>query len=226
MNKKYLCGMKWQLIIFDLDGTLINTIEDLGIAVNHALADHSFPQHEISEYKGMVGHGVRNLVWRSMPEALKDDEHLLDVLLADFMDYYYRHIDEHSRPYDGMPELLSELQADGVRLAVASNKFQSGTDALMRRFFPDIHFASVLGGRKGVPLKPDPAVVGTILEAAGVSQAETVMVGDSATDIATAAAGKVESIAVTWGFRPKEAIQGAGSVVDTVQQLRGKLLGE
>lgn len=216
--------MKWKLVIFDLDGTLIDTIADLGTAVNHALTLHGLPQHTIEEYKYMVGNGVRNLVWRAMPESLKGDTQLLDALLADFLKYYQAHITDHSRPYDGMPQLLSDLQREGIKMAVASNKFIAGTQALIDRFFPDIRFVSVLGGREGVPLKPDPQVVAEIVKAAGARVEETVMVGDSATDTSTASNGGIRSIGVTWGFRPEDAARTADYVADTVEQLRSLLL--
>lgn len=218
--------MKYKLVIFDLDGTLIDTIADLGGAANEVLRVKGFPRHTLEEYRGMVGHGVRNLVRKAMPEALQEDEALLDELLALFLDYYLQHIDERSRPYPGIPELLADLQAAGAQLAVASNKFQAGTEKLIRRMFPEIGFAVVLGGRPGAPLKPDPAIVETIRGQVGISAEETVMVGDSATDIHTAEGAGVGCIAVSWGFRPREALSEAPLVVDTVSQLRDALLAE
>ncbi len=216
--------MKWKLVIFDLDGTLVDTIDDLGTAVNHALALHSLPVHGMEEYKNMVGNGVRNLVWRAMPAESKDDAKLTEAVLADFMKYYQAHITVHSVPYEGLPELLLELQEAGVKMAVASNKFIDGTRALVGSCFPGIEFVSVLGGREGVPLKPDPRVVAEIIRAAGVSADEAVMVGDSAVDTTTAANGGIRSIAVTWGFRPKEAAAGADYVASSAAGLRELLL--
>ena len=217
--------MKFKLVIFDLDGTLIDTIGDLGTAVNAALTASGLPTHEEEAFRGMVGNGVRKLVMRAMPETLREDEAAVDRVLQLFLAYYIDHIDERSRPYPGIPELLSELDAAGVKLAVASNKFQSGAEKLISRMFPDIPFAAVLGGRKGQPLKPDPAIVDEIRSRAGADRSETVLVGDSGTDIATAAAAGVASIAVGWGFRPKEALEAAGRMVDSVSQLRQLLLG-
>ena len=217
--------MKYKLVIFDLDGTLIDTIADLGTAVNVALRGRGLPEHGLEEYRGMVGHGVRNLVTKAMPEALRDDTALLETLLAAFLDYYLQHIDERSRPYPGIPELLADLSAQGVQLAVASNKFQAGTEKLIRRMFPLIPFAAVLGGQPGAPLKPDPAIVERICAETGVSREETVMVGDSGTDIATAANAGVGCIAVTWGFRSREALSAAPMLSDTAEELRALLLG-
>ena len=218
--------MKYKLVIFDLDGTLVDTIADLGAAVNVALRAKGFPEHTFEAYRGMVGNGVRMLVKRAMPEALREDETLLEELLALFLDYYIQHIDERSRPYPGIPALLAELAAAGVQLGVASNKFQAGAEKLIGRMFPGIHFAAVLGGRPGVPLKPDPAVVDEIRERAGVSCSETVMVGDSGTDIATAEHAGVACIAVSWGFRTREQLGAAPRIVDDASQLRELLLAE
>ena len=225
-NWLYLCAMKYKLVIFDLDGTLVDTIADLGAAANAALAAKGMPQHEPGAFRGMVGHGVRNLMMQAMPEAMRVDEQALDALLDVFLKYYIEHIDERSRPYPGIRELLQELQAAGVELAVASNKFQAGAEKLVGRMFPEIPFAAVLGGRPGVPLKPDPSIVAEIRSRAGVSLRETVMVGDSATDIATAAGAEVDCVAVSWGFRTREQLGDAPRIVDTAQELRAILFGE
>ena len=225
-NWLYLCAMKYKRVIFELDGTLVDTIADLGAAANAALAAKGLPQHEPGAFRGMVGHGVRNLMKQAMPEAMRADEQALDALLDVFLKYYIEHIDERSRPYPGIRELLQELQAAGVELAVASNKFQAGAEKLVGRMFPEIPFAAVLGGRPGVPLKPDPSIVAEIRSRAGVSLRETVMVGDSATDIATAAGAEVDCVAVSWGFRTREQLVDAPRIVDTAQELRAILFGE
>ena len=222
----YLCGMKYKLVIFDLDGTLIDTIADLGAAANAALAAKGLPQHAPEAFFGMVGHGVRNLMKQAMPEPMREDEQALDALLEVFLQYYIEHIDERSRPYPGIRELLKELQAAGVELAVASNKFQAGAEKLVGRIFPEIHFTAILGGRPGVPLKPDPTIVEEIRSRAGVSLRETVMVGDSATDIATAAGAGVDCVAVSWGFRTREQLGDAPQIADTAQELRALLTAE
>ena len=218
--------MKYKLVIFDLDGTLIDTIADLGTAVNVALRARNLPVHPLEAYRGMVGHGVRNLVRQAMPEALRGDEAALDDLLSLFLDYYIAHIDDLSRPYPGIPEFLADLSAAGVRLAVASNKFQAGAEKLIRRTFPQIAFSAISGGRRDAPLKPDPAIVEGICRQTGVDRSDTVLVGDSGTDIATASNAGVAGIAVSWGFRPREVLAAADALVDTVEQLRERLLAE
>ena len=212
-----------KLAIFDLDGTLIDTIEDLGTAVNHALGLRGLPQHSIAQYRDMVGHGIRQLVINALGPAAGDP--LTDEVLSDFVDYYVAHIDVHTRPYPGMQQLLADLQKKGIRLSVASNKFQQGTEKLVREFFPDIHFVAVLGNSPELPLKPDAAVVQLIMEKAGVSREETVFVGDSATDMKTAANGGVRSIGVSWGFRPRTDLQesGAMDIADSAEELFEKI---
>ena len=212
-----------KLAIFDLDGTLIDTIEDLGTAVNHALGLRGLPQHSMAQYRDMVGHGIRQLVINALGPAAGDP--LTDEVLADFVDYYLAHIDVHTRPYPGMQQLLADLQKKGIRLSVASNKFQQGAEKLVREFFPDIHFVAVLGNSPELPLKPDAAVVQLIMEKAGVSREETVFVGDSATDMKTAANGGVRSIGVSWGFRPRTDLQesGAMDIADSAEELFEKI---
>ena len=215
-----------KLILFDLDGTLLDTLEDLSEAVNYALEKRGLPLHTVAEYRRMVGHGVRNLVQQAIEQTpgQEDVSHrasdaLIDETLADFRAYYQAHIDVHTHPYPGIPELLTDLQAQGVQMAVASNKFQEGTEYLIQRFFPGIRFVSILGNRPGWPLKPDPEIVQEVLRKAGVKQADAILVGDSPTDMKTAANGGIEAIAVTWGYRTKEDLAG-NRQVDSVLQLR------
>ena len=211
--------MNDRIIIFDLDGTLIDTIGDLAAAVEYALSKNGFPGHPVDEYRRMVGHGIRNLVTRALPEGTSEE--VIDSTLSDFKCYYTQHIDVLSRPYPGIHGLLAELSASGFKLAVASNKFQEGTETLMRRFFPDIPFAIIIGNAPGLPLKPDAAVVRMAMEAAGTDNA--VMVGDSATDIRTGHNAGIRSIAVTWGFRPRSDFSEADAIVDDIEQLKNQL---
>jgi len=210
-----------KLILFDLDGTLIDSLEDLSEAVNYALGLRGLPLHTVSEYRRMVGHGVRNLVKQALPEGA--DDTLVDSALADFKAYYQAHIDVHTHPYPGMPELLTELQAHGIQLAVASNKFQEGTEYLVEKIFPGIRFVAIMGNKPGAPLKPDPEIVQEVLRKANVQEADALLVGDSPTDMKTAANGGIESIAVTWGYRTAEDLAGHRQV-NTVEELRAELL--
>ncbi|MBP5487277.1 MAG: HAD hydrolase-like protein [Bacteroidales bacterium] len=203
------------IVIFDLDGTLIDTIGDLAAAVENALSRNGFPGHSVEEYRKMVGHGIRNLVTRALPEGVS--EGTIDTVLSNFVEYYTAHIDVLSRPYPGIHQLLRGLNKAGVKLAVTSNKFQAGTEMLIRRFFPDIPFVKILGNAPGLPLKPDAAVVRLAMDAAETSRG--VLVGDSATDIRTAHNACIPAIAVSWGFRPKTDLEAAEAIADSVEEL-------
>lgn len=195
-----------------------------GRSCNAVLALRGLPQHSYEDYCRFVGNGIMRLVERALPEALRTP-YTVDAVRRDFVAYYLAHIDEHTLPYEGIPELLAELQRRGVRLAVASNKFQAGTEKLIGRYFPDIRFDVVLGQRPDVPLKPDPAVVGEILTATGVAAGEVLYVGDSGVDMQTAAAAGVRSAGVTWGFRTRAELEqsGARHIVDRPAELLGLL---
>ena len=210
-----------KLVIFDLDGTLLDTIGDLAAACDAALAAKGLPRHTPEACRRMVGNGIRNLAMRSLPEAMRGDDALVDEVRDALVDYYIDHIDIHTRPYEGMHDVVRRLTARGVKVAVASNKFQAGTEKLVRRFFPDIEFAAVCGQREGVPLKPDPQVDVEIMKAAEASAAECVHVGDSSVDIATAKAAGVCSVGVTWGFRPRGEIESCrpDHIADTAGEL-------
>lgn len=208
-------NLNTELVIFDLDGTLLDTIGDLAVACNAVLAMRGLPQHSYEEYCHFVGNGIMRLVERALPEELRTP-YTLAAVRADFVKYYTEHIDTYTKPYAGIPELVAGLAQRGIRMAVASNKFQAGTEKLVRLFFPDIDFAAVLGQREGVPLKPDPAVVGEILAHTGIAKGRVLYVGDSGVDMQTAAAAGVRSVGVTWGFRDRAELveTGAQHIVD------------
>ena len=212
--------MKTELVIFDLDGTLLDTIGDLAVACNAVLALRGLPQHSYEEYCHFVGNGIMRLVERALPEPLRTPGNVA-LVRADFVKYYTEHIDTYTRPYEGIPELVAELVRRGVRLAVASNKFQAGTEKLVRLFFPGVEFAAVFGQRPDVPLKPSPAVVEEILALTGVARERVLYIGDSGVDIETAAAAGVRSAGVTWGFRDREELLAAGArqLVDKPEEL-------
>ena len=194
-----------KLVIFDLDGTLLNTIEDLAQSANYALEKNEFATHSMASYPFFVGNGVRRLITRVLPEDHRDDE-TVNRLLKDFTEYYNEHCTQYTRPYDGMPELLSDLHDMGVRMAVASNKYQQAVDKIISHYFPDINFVAVEGQHEGVNIKPDPSVVFSILAKAQVAKADTLYVGDSGVDMETARRACVDSVGVTWGFRPEKEL--------------------
>lgn len=198
--------MKKRLIIFDLDGTLINTIADLAQSTNHALNTLGYPTHDITSYRFMVGNGINKLFERALPEGEKNEANVLRVRQA-FIPYYNEHNADHSLPYPGIPQLLHTLQRQGAFLAVASNKYQAATSKLISHYFPDIHFSSVLGQRDGISVKPDPAIVFDTLQHCPVTLEEVLYVGDSGVDMQTAANAHVTACGVTWGFRPRTELE-------------------
>ena len=212
-----------KLVLFDLDGTLLNTIEDLGEAVNYALAAKGLPVHSLDEFPAMVGRGVRNLVKNALPEGLRNNQAFVDECLSVFRDYYSSHIDIHTRPYGGMPELLRELDKCGVKTAVVSNKFQEGAEYLVKEFFGDIPFVCILGNREGYPLKPDPAIVEEVLAAAGAQKSDAILVGDSLPDMLTASNSGIDAVAVSWGYSSAQDLSGH-RIVHTPEELRSFLL--
>ena len=194
-----------KLAIFDLDGTLLNTIEDLGYAANHALQAHGYPTHSIASYPFFVGNGVRRLIERVLPEDART-EATIDRLLVTFKEYYNDHNTDYTKPYEGIPELLSLLSSRGVAIAVASNKYQAATEKLISHFFPTLSFIAVEGQKEGVPVKPDPSIVFEILAKAKTPKADTIYIGDSGMDMETARRACVDSVGVTWGFRPEKEL--------------------
>ncbi|MBQ8485027.1 MAG: HAD family hydrolase [Bacteroidaceae bacterium] len=210
-----------KLIIFDLDGTLINTIADLGACTNYALEKLGYPTHDIESYKFRVGNGINNLFRRSLPEGEKTDENVLRVR-REFIPYYNAHNTDLSRPYPGMVELLEALQTEGILLAVASNKYQEATTKIIGELYPSIRFSAVLGQREGINIKPDPQIVFDILQATGADKADVLYVGDSGVDMQTGLNAGVETCGVTWGFRPRTELEPfhPQHIVDSVEELR------
>ena len=191
------------LIIFDLDGTLINTIDDLGQACNYALAACGYPIHPIEDYPRLVGNGINRLIERALPEAHRNEETVLR-LRKYFVPYYDEHNCELTCPYDGIIELLQTLKEEGHTLAVASNKYQAATEKIVAHFFPGV-FDVVLGERENVARKPDPQIVWDIVGSLE-DASEMLYVGDSLVDAETAKAAKIPFVACTWGFCTEEQL--------------------
>ena len=209
-----------RLFIFDLDGTLLNTIGDLAVGCDHMLSLRGLPTHTYEEYCSFVGNGIMRLVERALPEELRTADYIKSAR-RDFVDFYIEHIDTHTVPYEGMVELINLLQQRGAKLAVASNKFQAGTEKLIKKFFPAIEWVEICGNREGVPLKPDTALVDMILEKAGIEREGCVMIGDSGVDIQTARNAGIRSVGVSWGFRSREELEenGADYIADNADEL-------
>lgn len=218
--------MKYDIVIFDLDGTLLNTIGDLAASVDYVMRSRNLPEHTDAEYRQMVGGGIKRLVERALPDDLAHNSAYVEECVTEFRRYYVDNIDRYTEPYEGMHSLLSELRALGVEVAVASNKFQHGTERLVAKFFGDIDFVAIEGNREGAPLKPDPAIVHNILRQTSIDPSRAIMVGDSGIDIRTAKAAGIDSVGVAWGFRFAEELieAGASIVVENSAKLRKILL--
>ena len=209
-----------KLVIFDLDGTLLETIADLAVATNHALEQLGYPTHETEVIRTYVGNGINKLLERALPANERTEENVMRMR-THFIPYYDAHNADLSAPYPGIVSLLEALQEKGLQLAVASNKYQEATAKLVEQYFPTISFIEVLGQRDGIAVKPDPIIVFDILKKTDVSNEEVLYVGDSGVDMQTAQNAGVDAVAVTWGFRPRtelESFQPKG-LIDKAEEL-------
>lgn len=205
-------------VIFDLDGTLLNTLGDLRAATNHALEVRGLPPHSMEEIRQFIGNGIRLLIRRAMPEGTTEAE--IDAALDDFKAYYAAHIHDRTVPYDGIPQLLTALRKRGIKVAVLSNKIDSASQQLIEYFFPgktDV----VFGEHVGVPRKPDPTSCRMVMQQLGVQPEQVLYVGDSGTDMQTAKNAGLYAVGVTWGFRSKEVLleNGADVLVHRPEQI-------
>lgn len=197
--------MRYQLVVFDLDGTLLNTLEDLTGATNHALALYGYPPRSADEVRRFVGNGVVRLMRRALPGDVPEET--FERALSAFREYYARNVNARTRPYDGIPELLAKLRAKGVRVAVNSNKPDAATNALCEAHFGGF-IDMALGERDGIPKKPAPDGVRRILDALGIAAERALYVGDGDADILTAANAGMDCAWVSWGFRRRDELQG------------------
>ena len=205
-------------VIFDLDGTLLNTLGDLRAATNHALEVRGLPPHSMEEIRQFIGNGIRLLIRRAMPEGTPEAE--INAALDDFKAYYAAHIHDRTVPYDGIPQLLTALRKRGIKVAVLSNKIDSASQQLIEYFFPgktDV----VFGEHVGVPRKPDPTSCRMVMQQLGVQPEQVLYVGDSGTDMQTAKNAGLYAVGVTWGFRSKEVLlkYGADVLVHRPEQI-------
>ena len=210
--------MKYKAVIFDLDGTLLDTLQDLANAVNAALEMHGFPTRTLEEIRSFVGNGVRNLMTRAIPEGEAYPE--FEKALADFRAHYSLHCKDETRPYEGIPELLEALKQQGVKMAIVSNKLDSAVKVLAEDYFEG-YFEAAVGDQEGLAKKPAPDMVFKALEELGVDKDEAVYVGDSDVDIMTAMNAEMPCISVTWGFRDRDFLMfhGAACFAETTEEL-------
>lgn len=198
--------MNKRVVIFDLDGTLLNTIQDLGQACNHALHTFGYPTHSATEYPRMVGNGINKLLERALPVEAQTESNV-QQLREVFVPYYLEHCCGQTVPYEGIVEALQLLKQQGLTLAVASNKFDDATQKIVHHFFGNI-FDAVVGERSDVPRKPNPTIVHTIVRELGCRVEDVVMyVGDSVVDVETAHNANVPVCACTWGFVPESQLR-------------------
>lgn len=196
------------LVIFDLDGTLLNTIDDLGNACNEALRQMGYQPHALSSYPMMVGNGITRLIERALPDEARTERIIAEVR-RHFMAYYDNHCCDMTVPYPGIELLLEELTRRNINLAVTSNKYQRAVSLLINRFFSKYNFKVVLGQHDGVPPKPDPSIVFEALSQCPTPKSDVLYVGDSGVDMETARRACVESVGVTWGFRSEKELRSA-----------------
>ena len=214
----------YQTVLFDLDGTLLNTLADLAAAGNHVCRENGWPEFSAEQFQAMVGHGIRNLVTRFTPEDRQDPE-TLDRAYRQFSAYYGAHSADRTVPYPGIPELLRRLQDAGAMLAICSNKADDFSRQLAEHYFPG-RFALVRGKREGVPVKPDPTVVRQMLLELQADPAQALFVGDSSVDIQTGHNAGLPACGVTWGFRSRRSLADAGAdyLADTPEALEQVIL--
>lgn len=213
----------YKVFIFDLDGTLLDTLQDLANAVNYALRQHAMPEHSLDDIRRFVGNGVRLLMERAVPDGAGNPQ--FEAAFATFRQYYMEHSLDTTRPYDGIPELLRALKQKGCRLAVVSNKMMAATQELCVHFFPEIEVAIGEHEAEGIRKKPAPDTVCEALRQLGCDKHGAVYVGDSDVDIMTARNSGLPCISVLWGFRDRQFLtaHGATTFISHPSELLGLL---
>lgn len=217
-----------RLVIFDLDGTLLDTLGDLAAACNHALEMCGCSPHTSEEYKLLIGGGIRKLFWGALPEDKRSDE-MVERMRSYFLPYYREHIADLTRPYEGIEEMLDNLTEAGVGIAIASNKFQSGTETLAEQLLGKYRFVKVLGQREGCPTKPDPQIIMEVMvRMPDLKPEEVIYCGDSDVDMMTGRNAGVRTIGVCWGFRGREELESCDPwlVVETPAEITQAVTAE
>lgn len=210
--------MKYNTIIFDLDGTLLNTLDDLRDSLNFALTKHGYETKTLEEVRSFVGNGVQNLVQRALP--IHSSEEDIQKCLATFKEHYNKNMQNKTRPYDGIKELLIELNKNNYKLAIVSNKFDAAVKELSNDYFGDL-ISIAIGESATVKRKPAPDSVFAVLKELGSDINEAIFIGDSETDVQTAKNAGLPCVGVTWGFRTSDILknEGADYLIDTPKEL-------
>ncbi|MDA3874825.1 MAG: HAD family hydrolase [Kiritimatiellae bacterium] len=212
--------------LFDLDGTLVDSLPDIAASMNQVLESHSFPVHSLEAYKLFVGEGMRKLAECSLPKNLKENRSFIDDVVTEMKTVYSVHWRENPLPYAGIPKLLDTLQKKGIRMGVLSNKPEEFTLEMVQYVFPKVPFDPVRGAREGIPLKPSADSALAILREWNLRPEQVFYVGDTSTDILTGRNAGMPTIGVTWGFRDRAELEAAGAthVIDHPRELAERIL--
>lgn len=203
---------EYQAAIFDLDGTLIDSLEDLAISVNEMLAFYGFPQHELAEYRYFLGNGSRKLVERALPAERAKDPTFVDTAMKRYQSMYEKHR-SHTKPFAGILDVLNKLKGMGIPCGVCTNKHQMAADEIIARLFPKDTFSIVMGDRPPLPVKPDPTKVLMMAKEYGVRPDRIAYFGDTSVDMDTAVNAGFLPVGVLWGFRPREELLEHGAKI-------------
>ncbi len=203
--------MKYKAILFDLDGTLINSLEDLADSANEALEKHGFKTHPTESYKKFVGNGVRNLIKNAAPDGI--DDTTVEKLLEDYHTIYNKNYVNKTKAYEGIPEMLDKLKKAGIKMGVCSNKPHKPTNEIVEKLLGYEYFQVVFGEREGIPRKPDPTSLIEAAQRLGVAPEQTIYVGDSGGDMESANRAKMLAAGVLWGFREEAELLACGGKI-------------
>lgn len=214
--------MKYETVIFDFDGTLLYTVQDLADAVNYAIARRGYPTHSVRAIERMIGNGVNMLVSRALPRGFDTPEY--EQIMADFRAFYREHCQDNTRPYDGVPEMLARLKAEGRKLAIVTNKYQTAAELLRRQFFAG-SVELIVGDFEGRRRKPEPDGVLIALDTLGADASRAVYVGDTEVDMQTAENAGLDCICVSWGYRTRQELEhlGATAIAENTEELLAML---
>lgn len=213
--------MSYSGVIFDLDGTLLNTLDDMADSVNSILEKHGFPVHDVEKYKYFIGNGMEKLIRRAVPESILQDEEMVKTCLDEFMREYDKRWDKLTTPYNGINDLMEALDNNGIEMSVLSNKPNNFTRVLIDKFFGLKRFKIVFGARENVPKKPDPTAALEISKLSKIPVEEYLYLGDTGVDMKTANAAGMYAVGVTWGFRKADELleNGAKKIIDNPIEL-------